>query len=169
MVIVVANWKIADDRRVECHLRPYSDSRSTKQPLRIQKMGVMTSRLFNRRGRGLGLTRTQWQVLQQLHEKDGQTQTDLADALFMARPPLGKVIDRLEADAWLVRRDDPVDRRAKRVYLTDKVRPLIGPLENIVSDIGEIAMTGMSAQDRRQFNDLMHRAHANLSTAITNE
>ena len=135
----------------------------------IHEISLMVARLFNRQVRDIGLTRTQWQVLYWLYHQDGQTQTELAETLSMAKPPLGKVVDRLEDEGWVVRERDPNDRRVNLVYLTDKVRPLIAPLENIVEDISEIALAGMSIRDRQKFDGLMRKAHANLLASINEE
>ncbi len=132
----------------------------------IHEVNLMVARLFNRQVREFGLTRTQWQVLYRLKHEDGQTQTDLADSLFMAKPPLGRVLDRLEEQGWVVRKDDPNDRRAKLVYLTEKFTPLLAPMEKAVNNICEIAVEGLSKSDRQKLNDLMTHTHANLTDAI---
>ena len=131
----------------------------------IHEMSLMVARAFNRQVKDIGLTRTQWQVLYLLYRQDGQTQTYVAEALTMAKPPLGKVIDRLEADGWVERREDANDRRAKRVYLTGKVMPLIEPLEQIVAEIGEVATSSMSAPDKSKLISLLRTARANLARA----
>ena len=133
----------------------------------LHEANLMVARLFNQRVREFGLTRTQWQLLYWLYHGDGRSQTDLADSLFMAKPPLGRVVDRLEEQGWVVRKDDPNDRRVKLVYLTDKFTPLLVPLEKAVNDICEIAVEGMSSSDRQKLNDLMTRTHANLVNAIS--
>ena len=135
----------------------------------IHEMSLLVTRLFNRQVREFGLTRTQWQVLYWLYHDDGQTQTDLAETLSMGKASLGRVVDRLEEQGWVVRKDDPNDRRAKLVYLTDKITPLIEPVEGIVNDISEIAMAGMSMRDRQKLDELMKRGHANLSDAVDRE
>ena len=135
----------------------------------IHEVSQMVTRLFNRQVREHGLTRTQWQVLYLLYHDDGQTQTSLAEMLSMAKPPLGKVVDRLEEQGWVVRKDDPNDRRVRLVYLTDKVTPLVAPLENIIHEISETAMTGMSTRDRQRLRYLMGQAHENLSVTIERE
>jgi DNA-binding MarR family transcriptional regulator len=38
----------------------------------------------------------------------------------MTAQSMGELVDDLEARGYVERRPDPVDRRAKRVYLTDK-------------------------------------------------
>ena len=75
-------------------------------------------------------------------------------------------MDRLQEDGWVTRKEDPTDRRAKRVFLTDKVYPLIEPLERIVLEIGETATAGFSARDRKALTVLLERVHANLTDAI---
>ncbi|MCZ6854583.1 MAG: MarR family transcriptional regulator, partial [Gammaproteobacteria bacterium] len=116
----------------------------------IHEVSLMLVRLFNRQVRKFGLTRTQWQLLYWLRQADGRTQTELAETLFMAKPPLGRVVDRLEEQGWVVRRDDANDRRVKLVYLTEKINPLIAPLEKIVDDLVNVAVAGLSAPDRQK-------------------
>jgi len=128
----------------------------------INEISLMVTRIFNRRVKDLGLTRSQWQVVYLLYQHDGQTQTELAETLTMAKPPLGRVVDRLEADGWVERREDSKDRRAKRVFLTEKVTPLIGPLERIVDEIGDVTTKGMSNTERETFKKSLHIAHRNL-------
>jgi len=132
----------------------------------IHEIALMAARIFNRRVKKLGFTRSQWEVLYLLHQDDGQTQTEIAAQLIMARPPLGKLIDRLEKDQWLERRDDPADRRAKRVFLTPKSSPVFDPLEQVVSDIGDLATGGFSNTDRRKFVAMLTAAHKNLSSNL---
>ena len=131
----------------------------------IHEVSLMISRIFNRRVKDVGLTRVQWQTLYLLYSRDGLTQTELADGLAMAKPPLGKVVDRLEEEGWVERRDDPTDRRAKRVFLTEKVSPLIPQLELLVDEIGAIAMNGISQADRIALVSLLEAVHTNLTAA----
>ena len=70
------------------------------------------------------LTRAQWWTLANLYRHDGLTQRDLAE-----RPEIGAVtesglIDRLEAQCWVERRDDPADRRVRRVWLTRRAEDI---------------------------------------------
>ena len=132
----------------------------------IHELALMAARIFNRRVKELGFTRSQWEVIYLLHENDGQTQTEIAAQLIMAKPPLGKLIDRLEKDQWLERRADPADRRAKRVFLTPKSSPVFDPLEQVVSDIGDLATDGFSDTERRKFVAMLTAAHKNLSSNL---
>ncbi len=131
----------------------------------IHEIGLLASKLFNRQIKEVGLTRSQWHLLYLLYEQDGQTQTELADHLTMAKPPLGKIVDRLEEDGWVIRKDDPQDRRAKRVFLTQKVNPLITPLEKIVDGIGDTTTRGLTAAEVHAFKGFLEIAFKNLMEA----
>ncbi len=132
----------------------------------IHELNLMVARIFNQRVKHLGLTRTQWQTLFMLRREDGQTQTELADRLVMARPPLGKVVDRLEQDGWVERREDKYDRRVKRVFLTPKVGPLIDPLAELVEGICTEATRSMTEGQRQTLHNLLDIAHSNLTEVI---
>ena len=135
----------------------------------IHEIGQLASKLFNRKIKNVGLTRSQWHLLYLLYEHDGQTQTELADHLTMAKPPLGKIVDRLEEDGWVIRKDDPQDRRAKRVFLTQKVTPLITPLEEIVDGIGDTTTRGLTEAEVLAFKGFLENAFKNLMEADAGE
>ncbi len=128
----------------------------------VHEISLMIARIFNRRMKESGLTRSQWQVLYQLNRKDGQTQTELADLLIIAKPPLGKMVDRLEKEGWVERRADTADRRAKRVFLTSKASGLIEPLETEVDKIACCATEHFSSQELNELRSLLLKMHGNL-------
>jgi DNA-binding MarR family transcriptional regulator len=76
---------------------------------------------FDRRVKSLGLTRSQWWVLNHLFRNDGTTQSELAEILEVEKATLGRLLDRLEQKGWIRRKADAGDRRAKRVFLTEEV------------------------------------------------
>ncbi|MBK81827.1 MAG: transcriptional regulator [Gammaproteobacteria bacterium] len=80
---------------------------------------------FERQISETGLTRTQWQALVYLIRQEGLTQTELAQRLDIGKATVGGVIDRLARAGLVERRDDPIDRRANRVYVTDAARRLV--------------------------------------------
>lgn len=61
-------------------------------------------------------------VMEQLELEDGLRLTDLAPRAGMTAQSMGELVDDLEAKGYLERRPDPHDRRAKRIYLTDRGR-----------------------------------------------
>ena len=98
---------------------------------------------FDRRARALGITRAQWRVLVHLAPRQGINQSALADILELDNVTLGRHIDRLEDTGWLERRPDPEDRRAWRLYLTDRSRPLLDRMEALAVTTQAEALTGI--------------------------
>lgn len=73
---------------------------------------------------GAGLTEQQWRVLRVLWEENGVEARELAARTLMLRPSLTGVLDRLERDGLVERRDDDADGRKVRLALTRKARRL---------------------------------------------
>ena len=117
----------------------------------IHEASLISSRIFNQAVRNVGLTRTQWMVVYRLYLEGEQSQTEIARSLSIAKPPLGKVIDLLQKDGWLTRKQNPEDRRQNLISLTDKVNPLIGPLTRTVTDISHQALKGTTKQQQKTF------------------
>ncbi|MDR2214194.1 MAG: MarR family transcriptional regulator [Pseudomonadales bacterium] len=112
---------------------------------------------FDRRASELGLTRAQWQVLASLLRFDGMQQKDLAELMDITPITLTGLLDRLERDGWVERRADPVDRRAKRVYLMDKVEPVTKSIRKIGDEIRQQTLSGLSeAQQTHLMRTLQH-------------
>ncbi len=70
------------------------------------------------------LTHAQWWTLMHVYQREGATQTELAELMQMGRPAAGKLLERLEAKHWIERRPDPSDSRVRRVYLRNEVVPV---------------------------------------------
>lgn len=61
-------------------------------------------------------------VMEQLEMEDGLRLTDVASRAGMTAQSMGELVDDLEGKGYLERRPDPTDRRAKRIYLTERGR-----------------------------------------------
>ena len=118
---------------------------------------------FDRRVRELGLTRSQWWVLNHLFRNNGVTQSELAELLEVEKPTLGRLLDRLEQKGWVRREADANDRRAKRVFLTQEVEPAIKAMRTAAAEMRRDAVAGLSAEQQERFVDSLLTIKANLS------
>ena len=121
---------------------------------------------FDRLARSFGMTRAQWGVIAVLRRDEGINQTAMADIMDIEPITLGRHIDRLEEAGWVERRPDPDDRRAWRIFLTDKVQPVLEEMENIAIEVRNDAMVDFSSMEREQFIDDLIRVKSNLADAI---
>lgn len=118
---------------------------------------------FDRRVKALGLTRSQWWVLNHLFRNDGVTQSELADLLEIEKATLGRLLDRMEQKGWVRRENHAGDRRAKRVFLTQEVEPALKALRTAAADLRRDALGELSLDQQAQFVDTLLTIKANLS------
>lgn len=118
---------------------------------------------FDRRVKALGLTRSQWWVLNHLFRNDGATQSELADILEVEKATLGRLLDRMEQKGWIRRESHSEDRRAKRVFLTDEVEPALKAMRAAAAEVRRDALSGLSTAQQERFVDALLAIKANLS------
>lgn len=63
---------------------------------------------------------------------NGVRQTALAESVGIESPSLVRLLDQLEALGMVTRRDDPTDRRAKGVWLTEAGADMAGRIEALL-------------------------------------
>lgn len=111
-----------------------------------------------------GITRSQWWVLANLsrHHGEGMMQTELARVLDIGKVALGGLIDRLENNGYVLRRLDPVDRRAKRIELTDSGAKLLAAIQDEASQLNREMMKSISGEEIAATEDILHRMKVRL-------
>jgi len=111
---------------------------------------VESSRLLrnyiDHRAKTRGTTRAQWIVLFRLREQEGLSQVDLADVLELQPISLVRLLDRLVEHGLLERRHDPKDRRANRLFLTERGRQLVDDLDSLRDAIATDVLHGVPAE-----------------------
>jgi MarR family transcriptional regulator, transcriptional regulator for hemolysin len=122
-------------------------------------------RNFNRRAQALGLSQAQWRALAYLSRQQGVSQASLADRLEIQPITLVRLLDHLQAAGLVTRRADPHDRRAFRLYLTDKAQPLLARMWSIAGQTREQALAGMPIQRQRMLTKSLQHLRQNLLQA----
>jgi DNA-binding MarR family transcriptional regulator len=112
----------------------------------------------------LGITRSQWWVLANLSRRigEGMMQTELAKVLDIGKVALGGLLDRLEANGYIVRKADPIDRRAKRVEMTRAGAALLEQIHDHTTSLNKDMMKGVSAADIRATEEILYRMKRRL-------
>jgi DNA-binding MarR family transcriptional regulator len=87
------------------------------------------------------LTPPQFALLSFLWQQDGLTQAELSEKGQIDRSTIGGLIDRLERNGLLERRQHPQDRRAYRIYLTEQGKEM----ENTLSACAERSLQRITA------------------------
>jgi DNA-binding MarR family transcriptional regulator len=121
---------------------------------------------FDRRVRQLGLTRSQWLVINRLHRRPGATQSELAEMLEVEKATAGRMVDRMEKKGWVTRRADAFDRRINRLHLTHEADLIQRQLAEISEHMVDDALGLLSAGERDQFSELMRRVKRRLQAIL---
>ena len=124
---------------------------------------------FDRRVRGLGLTRSQWLVINRLHRRPGATQSELAEMLEVEKATAGRMVDRMEKKGWVVRRPDAADRRVNRLFLTAEADLIQVQLAQIADSTVDNALALLSAREREQFSEWMRQVKRQLQAMLEPE
>jgi MarR family transcriptional regulator for hemolysin len=129
-----------------------------------------TARLMRKtvdqRVRALGLSHAQWSILATLARHEGLRQVDLASEMDLEPITVARLIDRLEAADLVERRADPVDRRARRLYLRPNAAMTLSALKATGDEIMASAFAGLDDSDIEIATALLDRLRTSFQAAV---
>jgi DNA-binding MarR family transcriptional regulator len=101
-------------------------------------------------------------VLLALWERDGLTQSQLAQTTGVEQPTMAAMLNRMERDGLISRDDDRRDGRRVSVCLTAPARRLEKPLTDAVRAVNRRALRGLSGDERLLLYSLPDRLRENV-------
>lgn len=132
----------------------------------------MTSRLNrlhqnNLAGRlaAVGIARGSLPFVLEVLCNEGVIQEDISRSLSIDRAATARALLQLEEGGFVVREEDPEDRRRKRVRATDKTRRLSRSILSILEKQREILFAGFDDRERAQLLDMLERMTENMLKA----
>jgi len=132
----------------------------------VHDVARLFGRRFDHNGRRLGLTRAQCRTLAYIARNESINQAGLADLLEIRPMTLVRQIDRMEEAGWIERRPDPADRRARRLFLTGKARPILGRIMDVANETRDEALVRLKPAEVEQLMGLLDRVHSTLSDRV---
>jgi DNA-binding MarR family transcriptional regulator len=106
----------------------------------------------------IGLTPALFALLNVLGARDGAIQQQLSSDMAIDPSAMVKLIDELEAGGLAERRRRPGDRRAWEVVITPKGRRALERARQLVVQVEDEVLGGLTAGDRRQLLSLLRQA-----------
>ena len=116
-------------------------------PPNISELGLVlfgTARAWrtklDQRLRPLGLSQGKWRTLIHLSQGGNKlTQKEIAERMGIEGATLAGLLDRLENDGWVERRDSAADRRCKTVHLQRRSKAVLDKIFNTAHELrGEL-------------------------------
>lgn len=111
---------------------------------------------------GFSITPEQWMVLQYLSLKDGISQKQLSEITFKDKTGITRMLDILERNKLIGRQLDPKDKRTNRVFLTAAGFELHNRAKQMVLEVMQSAVKGLSEEEIRMGERLLRRVFLNL-------
>jgi len=114
------------------------------------------------------ITRSQWSVLTTLSRggNDGMMQVDLARLMEVGKVTVGGLVDRLEESGHVERRADATDRRAKRVFITEKGFGLISLMVEVAAQMNQRILSGSTPEEVAICEKVLGRVKKNLKEVL---
>ena len=120
-------------------------------------------RALDLRLRPFGLTDATWLPLLQLSRADApMRQKDLAEALFLDSSSVVRLLDALQANGFIERREHPEDRRVKTIILTQAAHDVLTKVNQVASEVRYQVLSGLSDEEL----EVASRVMRNISAAL---
>jgi len=109
-----------------------------------------------------GLTVGYLPVFFALSAKPKLTQKQIVEEIGVEQPTMAATLSRMERDGLIMRTADPADGRSSSISLTPRARTLLPAVEKAVNETNDIALSRLSANERKQFFPTMLKIIAGL-------
>jgi MarR family transcriptional regulator, transcriptional regulator for hemolysin len=120
--------------------------------------------IINQNLRPLNLSSAEGNILLHLLTQGQEMgQEQLVEQLDVSKPAVSRALDSLEAKGYVTREQDPEDRRAHRVRLTDKARAIGPEVEQVYNHVYTLALQGVSQEEFDLFIKLFARVSQNFA------
>ncbi len=116
---------------------------------------------------GYGITPGQYAVLKEIyyHSEDGNNGLSpacIADRIHCDRPTISGIIERLEAQGWIVRLRNSEDKRSVIIQVTDKTIAHMPEFDEIFQDNRSIILNGFTKEEEDAFKNFLLRVIHNF-------
>ncbi|MGR3365612.1 MAG: MarR family winged helix-turn-helix transcriptional regulator [Maritimibacter harenae] len=113
-----------------------------------------------------GLSISNWRVLAVVATNESVTMNQIATYAMIEQPTASRMVDRLEADGLILRRDRVEDRRFRSLELTEKGLKAYEAVRDLAFAHTSRALDGLSKTEREVFTQTLMRIEANLSKPL---
>lgn len=147
-------WKLNLSKRKV--LPPYLDSVGRYLGMATGATSEVTNGLLAKHN----MTLQHWVVLTALWRQEGLSVSDIASYYGVNAPAASRIVGRMRDAGWITTQTDSNDKRATKVFLTDKTRK-IAHLLDLYKGVNDIMLDGFSETDVTQLKELLARISKN--------
>ncbi len=111
---------------------------------------------------GLNITPGEARTLIQVAAAHGSRQLDIAQRMGVEPMTVCTFLDKLQAEGLIERQQDPADRRAKKIVLTERSGAILKAINTEIEGLIAEATQGMSAEARKAMEAGLNQLRENL-------
>lgn len=93
------------------------------------------------------LNSAQFIFLINLYRQDGVNQEELATKLFIDKGAAARAIKQLESNGYIERQVNPEDKRAYKIYITEKAKQIKPRIQEILNEWNETLIGNLSQEE----------------------
>ena len=111
----------------------------------------------------MDLTAAQGHIMGLLsHQKEPLCSRDVARALELSHPTVSGLLARMERKGFLQLRQDPRDKRARRIHLLPRGMECVAQIEEVIRANEQRMVRDFTEEERQRFMEYLDRAIVNL-------
>ncbi|WP_143307214.1 MarR family winged helix-turn-helix transcriptional regulator [Chitinophaga vietnamensis] len=101
-------------------------------------------------------------LLYYLHLEDGQLVSSLVDKLCIQHGTISNMIDRMVANELISKEKDTKDKRASRIYLTEKGKRAYKQIMKVWNTMEALTTQGFTEKETAELSRLLEKVYNNL-------
>jgi DNA-binding MarR family transcriptional regulator len=110
----------------------------------------------------IGITVEQAKVINLLKHRPGSNQMQLAQALRKDKPAITRLLESLEKQYLVLRKEDEIDRRNKRIFLTDDGDQKHAEMAPIREEFFALIQTALDEQELEEVKRILKKLRSKL-------
>ena len=131
---------------------------------KITKIAREAEKLVQNLLRADGVGTAEIDLIHALRHNPGCTQAKLAELLHADKAAIARRTKNLEAKGYLIRKDDPADRRSQRLYPTEQAETLKSSKAEIETSFYKFLTDTLTAEEAETFAALLDRLYTASKT-----
>jgi len=123
----------------------------------LAKASQTGARFWGHKVSGLGLTAVQAMIIRFLFDNDRITSSDLGMRVSLDSAPLTGILDRLESAKLVERQQNPTDRRAIQIHLTEKGRTTGQEVARVMEKANSEFLSILNKDEEKELRCLLNK------------
>ena len=100
-------------------------------------------------------------ILLYLNRNDGLSQQDLTEYIKIDKGCIAKSIKAMEDEGYITRSTDPDDRRAVKVFLTQKARDMMPVIKDVIKSWESALVSGLKDDEKQLAEQILYKMAKN--------